>query len=179
MNRKTREVDMEAKLHSKMDVRTGDPVLDHLLRTLFFYMEIPVEVTVRSWDLKHHLWEDMGILIGRLLRNEFVENRNIARFGNCIIPMDDALVVVSVDVSSRPFLNFDVDFVEKEEGFELALMREFLMGLTRGLGMTLHVKKMAGSNAHHLSEAVFKGLGKALKEALGESKRLESTKGEL
>ena len=179
MRRETREVDVEIRFGERMKVETGDEILDHMIESMLFYMEKKAEVKVNRWDLRHHLWEDVGIVLGDEMRKSFVDGRKIARFGHCIIPMDDALVLIAVDISSRPFLNFDLDFPESEEGFEPTLIKEFLMALSRRLGMTIHVKKLDGMNAHHISEATFKGLGKALSQALMESERLESTKGDL
>ena len=182
MRRKTEEVDIEVRIGDEMNemvVKTGDKVLDHMLKTLSFYMEIPLIIEVRSWDLRHHLWEDMGMVLGEELERNVLGDRKVMRFGSCTIPMDDALVMVVVDLSSRPFLNFDVDFVSVEEGFEPSLVREFLMGLVRTLKMTLHVKKFHGYDSHHIIEAIFKALGKALSDAFKDSDRIESTKGDL
>ena len=128
-------------------------------------------------DLKHHLWEDVGITIGEEIKDK-IKNKQIARFGNSIMPMDDALVLVSVDLS-RPYLNFQTDIDEEEPGFEITLVREFLRSLSRTLDATIHVQKLSGINSHHIIEAVFKGIGVALGEAVSESDRLESTKGVL
>ncbi|KPU63010.1 imidazoleglycerol-phosphate dehydratase [Thermococcus sp. EP1] len=176
MRRKTRETDITVELGSGGGIKTGDKVFDHLLTALFFYMREEVSVSA-EWDLRHHLWEDLGIVLGEELR-EKIKGKKIARFGNAIIPMDDALVLVAVDIS-RPYLNLELDFKESEEGFEFTLVREFLWALARTLNATIHVKQLSGVNAHHIVEATFKGLGVALRQALSESERLESTKGVL
>ncbi|AIF69189.1 imidazoleglycerol-phosphate dehydratase [Palaeococcus pacificus DY20341] len=176
MRRKTRETDITVELGSEGGIKTGDKVFDHLLTALFFYMREEVSVSA-EWDLRHHLWEDLGIVLGEELR-EKIKGRKIARFGNAIIPMDDALVLVAVDIS-RPYLNLELAPDEGEEGFELTLVREFLWALARTLNATIHVKQLSGVNAHHVIEAAFKGLGVALRKALRESERLESTKGVL
>ncbi|AFK23225.1 imidazoleglycerol-phosphate dehydratase HisB [Pyrococcus sp. ST04] len=139
-------------------------------------MEVNAEVRA-SYDLRHHLWEDLGITLGKEIRKNLPEM--FSRFGTVIMPMDDALVLVAVDISGRPYLNLDLDIVEGEEGFEVSLLREFLWGLARSLRATIHVKKLAGINAHHIIEATFKGLGRALSQAIREKSRVESTKGVL
>ncbi|WP_258084153.1 imidazoleglycerol-phosphate dehydratase HisB [Thermococcus thermotolerans] len=174
MNRNTRETDVTVELDVAGEVRTGDRVLDHLLTALFFYMGREAKVTA-SYDLRHHLWEDVGITLGEELRSKLPER--FARFGNAVMPMDDALVLVAVDVSGRPYVSVELSFGENEEGFEKALVREFLWGLARSLRATIHVKTLSGTNAHHVVEAVFKGLGMALGKAIQESGKLESTKG--
>ena len=174
MNRKTRETDVTVKLDAAGGISTGDKVLDHLLTALFFYMDREAKVRA-SYDLRHHLWEDVGITLGEELRSKLPER--FARFGSAIMPMDDALVLVAVDISGRPYVSVELSFEESEEGFEKALVREFLWGLARSLKATIHVKTLSGVNAHHVIEAVFKGLGVALGKAIGESEKLESTKG--
>ncbi|NJE00965.1 imidazoleglycerol-phosphate dehydratase HisB [Thermococcus sp. JdF3] len=174
MRRKTKETDVTVELDSKGSIRTGDKVLDHLLTALFFYMgrEAKVEAT---YDLRHHLWEDVGITLGEELRSKLPGK--FARFGSAVMPMDDALVLVAVDISGRPYVSLELSFEEEEEGFEKALVREFLWGLARSLKATVHVKTLSGVNAHHVIEAAFKGLGVALGKAVRESGKLESTKG--
>ena len=176
MRRKTKETDIVVELGVEGEIETGDKILDHLLTALFFYMREKASVKA-GYDLRHHLWEDLGIVLGEELKGK-IKGRKIARFGNAIMPMDDALVLVAVDIS-RPHLNLELDVKESEEGFEFTLVREFLWALARTLNATIHVKQLAGVNAHHIIEATFKGLGVALRQALSESERLESTKGVL
>ncbi len=176
MKRKTKEVDITVCLDEDGEVNTGDEVFDHLLTSLAFYMGRSVDITA-SWDLRHHLWEDLGIILGEEIK-EKIRDKNIARFGNTMIPMDDALVLVSVDIS-RTYLNLELDIDQTEEGFEETLTREFLWALCKSLNATIHIKQLNGNNGHHVIEAVFKGLGVALKSAISESDRLESTKGVL
>ncbi|WP_457754452.1 imidazoleglycerol-phosphate dehydratase HisB [Thermococcus sp.] len=176
MRRKTKETDIIVEISVEGGIETGDKILDHLLTALFFYMREKVNIKA-SYDLRHHLWEDLGITLGEELR-EKIKGKKIARFGNAIMPMDDALVLVAVDIS-RPYLNLELDIKESEEGFELTLVREFLWALARTLNATIHVKQLAGVNAHHIIEAAFKCLGVALRQALSEGERLESTKGVL
>lgn len=176
MKRKTNEVQIEVNLSEEQEISTGDRILDHLLSTLCFYMKKSIRINA-SGDIPHHLWEDVGLVLGRELR-ENIEVENIARFGTSITPMDDALVLVAVDIS-RPFLAFNLSVKEKEGGFRTSLFREFLSGLTRSLGVTIHVKAMDGTNAHHLIEASCKSLGSAFAVAFSRGDRVESTKGKL
>ncbi|GAB6101788.1 imidazoleglycerol-phosphate dehydratase HisB [Thermococcus atlanticus] len=177
MRRKTKETDITVELGSAGGIKTGDRVFDHLLTALFFYMQQNVSIKA-NYDLRHHLWEDLAITLGEELR-EKIKGKKIARFGNAIMPMDDALVLVAVDISGRAYASVELAPEESEEGFELTLVREFLWALARSLNATIHVKQLGGVNAHHVIEAVFKGLGVALRLALSESERLESTKGVL
>ncbi|MCD6373356.1 MAG: imidazoleglycerol-phosphate dehydratase HisB [Thermococcus sp.] len=174
MRRKTKETDVTVELDTTGEIRTGDKVLDHLLTALFFYMGRGAEVRA-SYDLRHHLWEDVGITLGEELRSKLPEK--FARFGSAVMPMDDALVLVAVDISGRPYVSVELSFEDGEEGFEKALVREFLWGLARSLRATIHVKTLSGINAHHVIEAVFKGLGAALGRAVAGSEKVESTKG--
>ena len=177
MKRKTEEIEIEVLLDTQeMEIDTGDEILDHILKTMFFYMEKNVIVKA-NWDLRHHLWEDIGITIGKAIK-ESIKEKNIGRFGNGIIPMDDALILVSVDIS-RSYLCLDLDYSYDEEGFQFSLVEELLNGIIRNLPATIHIKQLSGKNKHHIIEAGFKGLGVAFKSALKETERIESTKGSI
>lgn len=176
MKRRTKEVEISAELDRGMEISTGDEVLDHLLKTLLFYMERPGKITATS-DLRHHLWEDTGILLGKLIKKE-AGKRKISRYGSAVFPMDESLVLAVVDVSRSCFVS-DLKPEEEEEGFSLTLTEQFLNALSRSLEATIHLKQLRGGNAHHLIEAGFKSLGVALGEALQNSERVESTKGGL
>ncbi len=155
-------------------ILVDDPVLKHMLKTLLFYMEKPCHLEA-SGDLLHHLWEDIGITLGMWL-SEQIDRNAIARFGQAIIPMDDALVMSAVDIS-RPWLSWDLSGDIPEAGFEPGLARELCMGLARSLATTIHVRKINGDHTHHLMEAAFKSLGKAFAMAFQEQDRVMSTKG--
>ncbi len=174
MIRNTDETKIEVILNNdKNYINTGDKILDHMMKTLFFYMNKNVYIKA-EYDLRHHLWEDLGITAGMEIKSNI---KNIKRFGSSMMPMDDSLILLSLDIS-RPYINFKVDY-SNAEGFELNLLYEFLWALARTLSMTLHVIKLNGSDPHHITEDVFKNLGNALKIALEESGRIESTKGVL
>ena len=174
MKRKTAEVEINVEFDESLKVETGDGVFDHLLNTLLFYMDKPGNIRA-SGDLRHHLWEDTGIVLGGALKKEIGETR-VARYGTSVIPMDEALVLASVDLS-RPYLVTDFDLKEVETGFEITLVRQFLEALSRSLEATIHLKQLSGGNTHHVIEAGFKALGKSLANALKPSDRVESTKG--
>ncbi|MEM0139205.1 MAG: imidazoleglycerol-phosphate dehydratase HisB [Ferroplasma sp.] len=176
MIRNTNETKITVNFDSdNISIDTGDLVFDHMLKTLFFYMKQNVNIKA-AYDLRHHLWEDTGITIAEAIK-EKIKGRNITRFGSTIMPMDDSLILLSLDIS-RAYINFNVDYKDAE-GFELNLLYEFLWGFSRTLSMTLHVVKMNGTNPHHITENIFKALGISLKIALEEGSRLESTKGVL
>lgn len=175
MQRETDEVEVkiEFKETEESVIETGDGTLNHLLDTLLFYMKAPAQISAGG-DLPHHLWEDTGILLGKTIHKE-LEDAKIARYGSAIIPMDEALVLCSVDIS-RPHLNFELNPSE-EENFSPVLARQFLAGLARSLEATVHLKQLSGRNSHHVTEAGFKALGVSLNQALKYSERLETTKG--
>ncbi len=172
MIRNTSETRIEVRMGNNINyINTGDKILDHMMKTLFFYMNKNVYINA-EYDLRHHLWEDLGITIGLEIKNNI---KSIKRFGSSMMPMDDSLILLSLDIS-RPYINFSVNY-NNSEGFELNLLYEFLWALSRTLSMTLHVIKLNGNDPHHITEDVFKNLGNALKIALENSDRIESTKG--
>lgn len=175
MRRTTAETDISLALGTEVTtVRLEDPVLAHMLRTLFFYMKKKVFVEAR-YDLRHHLWEDVGITIGCEIKRSYDRTR-IQRYGSAFIPMDDALVMVALDFS-REYVGCDLACDPTEEGFEPGLFREFLWGLARNAGLTVHVKQLSGTNPHHILEAGFKALGTAMRIALEPSEEMVTTKG--
>ncbi len=174
MIRNTNETKIEVIINNNKNyIDTNDKILDHMMKTLFFYMDKNVYIKA-EYDLRHHLWEDLGITIGLEIKNNI---KNIKRFGSSMMPMDDSLILLSLDIS-RSYINFNVDY-KNSEGFELNLVYEFLWALSRTLNMTLHVIKLNGNDPHHITEDIFKNLGNALKIALEESSKIESTKGVL
>lgn len=176
MKRQTSEVDIEVLMGEGGKIETGDRVLTHLLQTFFFYMDRKVTVQAHG-DLPHHLWEDIGITLGEEMASQ-IDRQQIARFGNSVMPMDDALVLTAVDIS-RPYLCFEVECRDNESGFSEVLVKEFLSAFTSTLPATIHVHRLSGKNSHHLLEAVFKALGASFKQALKSSNQIQSTKGDL
>ncbi|MFW6005839.1 MAG: imidazoleglycerol-phosphate dehydratase HisB [Candidatus Bipolaricaulota bacterium] len=174
MKRRTEEVEITVEFGGDIDVETGDDVFDHLLNTLLFYTDQPGAIRA-DWDLRHHLWEDTGIVLGKALKKE-IGDEKVARYGSSIIPMDGALVLASVDLS-RPYFASNLNPEEAEAGFSLTLAKQFFVSLSRSLEATVHLRQLAGTNAHHVIEAGFKALGTSLREAMKASDRVESTKG--
>ncbi len=175
MIRETKETKILVEFTKKTEINTQDKILDHMLETLLFYMNKKAMVKAEKWDLRHHLWEDTGITIGEELHKK-TDRKKIKRFGNAIMPMDDALVLISTDIS-RTYVSVEISWDESEQGFEKSLIKEFLSGLARALHMTLHIKTLSGKNAHHVTEAIFKGLGVALGQSLEKTEETISTKG--
>ncbi len=176
MIRNTNETKIEIDFNSNdISINGDDMIFNHMLKTLFFYMKQNVKIKY-SFDLRHHLWEDTGITFAMAIK-EKINGKNIKRFGNATMPMDDSLILLSLDIS-RAYINFSVDY-NNEEGFELNLLYEFLWAFARTLPCTLHIIKLNGKNPHHITENIFKTLGVSLKTATEESTQLESTKGTL
>ncbi len=132
----------------------------------------------------HHSVEDIGIVLGQAFSEALGDKSGIARYGSCYLPMDEALVLVALDFSGRAYLAYDLEIpVERIGDFPSELVEEFLTAFTRTVGLTLHAKKIAGKNGHHIVEACFKGLGRAVRAAISDDPRLQgaipSTKGVL
>lgn len=166
-------------------VETGLPFFDHMLSLWARHGAFDLEVTARG-DLAvdgHHTVEDVGICLGQVLKAAIGEKAGIIRYGHALIPMDEALALVAVDFSGRGFLAFRVNLPSPRVGdFDTELVEEFLRALAVNGEFTLHVQLLAGTNTHHIIEAVFKALGRALREAAGYDYRLNgipSTKGVL
>lgn len=166
-------------------IRTTVPFLDHMLTLLSRHSQIDVEVTA-SGDTDvdyHHLVEDVGIVMGQAVRQAVGTARGIERFGSAVVPIDEALAVVAVDISGRGHLStggaFDGCWIRD---FDLTLLEEFLRALAMHAGITLHARLLSGVNAHHRAEAVFKGLARALRDATRINPRVRgvpSTKGRI
>ena len=159
--------------------------MDHMLTLFcahgFFDLDIEGSGDVEVDD--HHTVEDLGICLGQAFKDALGDLSGIARYGFSAVPMDEALAQVTVDISNRPYLYFDAPIKDQKVGtFDTALAKEFLRALALHAGLTLHVKVEHGDNAHHIIEAVFKALGRALGQATGlepRSKGPLSTKGSL
>lgn len=166
-------------------VSTGVPFLDHMLTQVAVHGLLDLSILAQG-DVHiddHHTVEDVGIVLGHTLRKALGDSKGLARYGSATIPMDDALVQIAVDLSGRPFLAYDLRFPQGTIGrFDAQLLEEFLRALTNNARITLHVQQLAGRNAHHIAEATFKALGRALYEAIGLDLRrigVPSSKGEL
>ncbi|EAU46593.1 imidazoleglycerol-phosphate dehydratase HisB [Salipiger bermudensis] len=190
ISRKTAETAIEVSIDldgsGTYDNQTGvgffDHMLDQLSRHSLIDMTIRAEGDYHIDD--HHTVEDTGIAIGQALVEALGDKRGIRRYGSCHLPMDDAQVRAALDLSARPFLVWNVDFPSQKIGtFDCELVREFFQALATHGGITLHVDQLHGFNSHHIAEAAFKAVARALREAVEPDPRkgdaIPSTKGAL
>ena len=164
-------------------IDTSIPFFDHMLNQLTFHSLVDLEMSAKG-DVEidyHHTVEDCGICLGKAFSKALGDKKGINRYGFFLLPMDDALVRVALDFSGRPFLNWKVKFPTSTVGnFDLELVREFFNSFSINSQATLHVEMLDGFNSHHIAEAIFKGVGKAIKMAIEKNQGLgsiPSTKG--
>lgn len=190
ITRKTAETDISVTINldgaGRYDCETGVGFFDHMLDQLARHSLI--DITVRAdGDLHiddHHTVEDVGIALGQALTQAMGDKRGITRYGSCTLPMDDAQVVCALDLSARPFLIWNVEFPTAKIGtFDTELVREFFQAFATHGGITLHIDQKHGFNSHHIAEAAFKAVARALRVALEPDARksdaIPSTKGML
>jgi len=172
IERKTAETDIVVELNvdgsGQADVSTGVGFLDHMLTLFavhgFFDLRIQARGDVEVDD--HHTVEDVGICLGQALAGALGDRSGICRYGHAYVPMDETLVRVCVDISNRPFLHYRASAPDQKVGrFDTALAKEFMRALVQHGGLTLHVDLLHGENSHHIIEAVFKALARALATA--------------
>lgn len=187
IKRKTGETDVELTLNldgkGKSNISTGVGFLDHMLD--LFTKHALIDLTIQaSGDQRvddHHTVEDVGICLGQALKDALGDKKGITRFASTSVPMQESLADIAIDISGRPALVFNVNFNTNRIGnFDASLVREFLEAFSANAGINLHVNVPYGSNAHHIVEAIFKGLAKALDRAIKIDERMEgvpSTKG--
>ena len=186
ISRETKETSIQARLNlggGEVRVDTGIGFLDHMLHAMAFYAGFGLDLTARG-DLNvdgHHTVEDTGIVLGQAIREALGDKRGIRRFGSAYVPMDEALAFTSLDFSGRAFLVFDADMPQERLGdYDSCLTEEFMRALAFNGGITLHQRGVYGKNAHHITEALFKSLGLAMKDAVRvEGQEGTSTKGVL
>jgi len=179
--RNTSETQIEFELsldgQGNVDVDTGIPFFDHMLSMVGKHGLMDIKIKAKG-DLEvdgHHTVEDVGICFGQALNQALGDKKGIRRYGSCTMPMDESLVLVAIDISGRPYLVYDVSLpVEVIGSYDTALTEEFLQAFANNAGVTIHVKMLAGKNAHHIVEAVFKGLACALSEAVEINPRVSS-----
>ena len=164
-------------------ISTGIPFFDHMLEQLGKHAGFDLRIEARG-DLEvdlHHTVEDVGIVLGNALREALGDKRGVRRFANALVPLDEALVQVALDLSGRPFLVYDVEAVSEWIGtFDPQLAEEFWKGFVDGARVTLHIRSVTGKNGHHVIEASFKGVARALRDAVKvEGDDVPSTKGTL
>ena len=173
ITRKTNETDITVSVDldgtGRRDITTGVGFFDHMLDQLARHALIDITINATG-DLHiddHHTVEDVGIALGQALTKAMGDKRGIRRYGSFHLAMDDALVRAALDLSGRPYLAWDVAFpTPKIGGFDTELVREFFQAFSTHGGITLHVSKLAGINSHHIAEAAFKAVARALREAL-------------
>ncbi len=180
----TVEIDLDGS--GAYDNETGVGFFDHMLDQLARHSLIDIKVRAKG-DLHiddHHTVEDVGITLGQALAKALGDKRGIRRYGACLLPMDDALVRCALDLSARPFLVWNVDLPTAKIGsFDTELVREFFQAFATQGGITLHLDRLHGINSHHIVEAAFKAVARALREAVEVDPRkagdIPSTKGAL
>jgi len=190
ITRTTAETDINVEINLDgtgiYDNKTGVGFFDHMLDQLSRHALI--DMTVRcNGDLHiddHHTVEDVGIALGQALTQAMGDKRGIVRYGACLLPMDDALVRAALDLSARPYLVWNVELPTAQIGtFDTELVREFFQAFATHGGITLHVDQLHGLNSHHIAEAAFKAVARALRDALEQDPRksdaIPSTKGML
>ncbi len=183
IERKTRETDICLSLNidgtGKAEIDTGVGFLNHMLELFAFHSGFDLTVRCKgdTWVDDHHSVEDIGIALGQALLEALGDKKGIVRYGNFLLPMDEALVLVAIDLSGRDTLGYQVNLpAEKVGTFDTELVKEFMLGFTRNAKACLHFQQMAGENTHHIIEAMFKGLGRALRQAVAiDPKRAEET----
>jgi imidazoleglycerol-phosphate dehydratase len=188
--RKTKETSVEVGLDldgsGASDIATGVGFFDHMLDQLARHSLIDLSIRAegdRHID-DHHTVEDVGIAVGQALLKALGDKRGLTRYADCLLPMDEALTRVALDVSGRPFLVFRTEFpTERIGAFDTQLVREFFQALAGNAGLTLHIETLYGANSHHIAESCFKGVARALKVAVAidprQAERVPSTKGAL
>lgn len=189
IHRKTGETDITLTLgldgQGKAGIKTGIGFFDHMLNSFARHGFFDLDVAADG-DLYvdcHHTIEDTGIVMGEAIRQALGDKKGIRRYGSFILPMDDVLVLVAMDLSGRPYFAFDVNFTGERVGdFDTEMVREFFYAISYTAGMNLHIKLLSGDNNHHIIEGIFKAFAKALDEATGLDGRIVdvlSTKGAL
>lgn len=168
------------------EINTGCGFLNHMLELFARHGRFDLAVDCKG-DTHvdfHHTTEDIGIALGAAFRQALGDKRGIYRYGSMLLPMDEALILTAVDISGRTSVNFNVDIPAQKVGdFDTELVKEFILAFARELGLTIHVRMLAGENTHHIIEGVFKSIARALRQACAIEKEyadeIPSTKGVL
>lgn len=190
IKRETAETDIMLTLEldgtGKAEITTGCGFLNHML-TLFAHhgsFDLSVQCQGDTWVDDHHTVEDVGICLGQAFAQALGEKKGIIRYGNFILPMDESLILSAVDISGRSYLGFDLQIPSYKIGtFDTELVEEFFLGFVRQCPMSLHIRKLTGSNSHHIVEGAFKSVARSLKAAVAIDEKnpdaIPSTKGVL
>ncbi len=179
INRKTQETDISMELtidgSGKSQIETGIGFFDHMLNSFCRHGFFDMRLNVKG-DLHvdcHHTVEDTGIVLGQAIKEAIGDKKGMKRYGSFLLPMDETLVLCAVDLSGRPYLNFSADFTVDRVGYlDTEMVREFFYAVSYAAGMNLHIKKIDGTNNHHIIEAMFKAFAKALDEATAMDARI-------
>ncbi|MBQ8523072.1 MAG: imidazoleglycerol-phosphate dehydratase HisB [Clostridia bacterium] len=190
INRKTVETDIKLSLDidgiGTAEIDSGCPFLDHMLTLFARHGRFDLKLSCKG-DVEvdyHHTVEDIGIALGDAFASAMGDKRGIVRYGSCILPMDESLILTAVDISGRSHLSFDLEVpTEKVGDFDTELVREFWLGFIRRAAVTLHIKKLDGDNSHHIIEGAFKSAARSFRQALAIDRdfadEIPSTKGVL
>ncbi len=189
VRRKTAETEIRLELNldgsGRADVSTGIGFFDHMLNSFAKHGLFDLKVEAKG-DLEvdsHHTIEDTGIVLGQAVREALGDKKGIRRFGECMLPMDETLMLCALDLSGRPYLQLQLPLTVPRVGdFDTEMVREFFYAVSYSAGMNLHLKMLDGSNNHHIIEAAFKAFARALDCASGFDERIQdvlSTKGSL
>lgn len=173
ISRKTAETDISLSLNidgkGESDIRTGCGFIDHMLTLFAKHGRFDLTVACKG-DIQvdfHHTAEDIGIVLGQAFKAALGDKKGIVRYGNMILPMDEALILSAVDFSGRSYLGYDLSIpTEKVGAFDTELVEEFWLGFCRNAELTLHIKQLAGTNSHHIIEGAFKSVARSIKAAV-------------
>jgi len=181
VDRKTKETDIKVTLNldgeGKYTIDTSIPFLDHMLSLMCRHGLLDMKIKAKG-DIDvdyHHTVEDIGIVFGKTVKQALANMKGISRYGQASVPMDEAIASVSLDISGRPYLVYKVEFPKRSKikNFEPDLIEDFLQAFVSNSGVTLHVESPYGRNTHHIIEAIFKALGRALKHAVSIDPRVK------
>ena len=188
INRNTAETAISLTLNldgcGKSAIATGCGFLDHMLTLFARHGRFDLDLTCKgdTWVDDHHTAEDVGIALGQAFKVALGDKRGIRRYGDCCLPMDEALILTAVDISGRSCLCYDLQIPTQKIGtFDTELVEEFFLAFTRNCPMSLHIRQMAGKNSHHIVEGCFKSFARSMKQAVATdgSQEIPSTKGVL
>ena len=187
VERRTKETDIKVTLNLDgkgiSSIDTGIPFLDHMLTLLSAHGFIDLDIRAKG-DTEidyHHTVEDLGICLGKAINQALGEKKGIKRYGHGMVPMDEALARVVLDISNRPYLSYKVPLAKSVTGkFDTGILNEFFRALVNYAGITMHIELLSGDDAHHSAEAIFKAFARAIDQASQREERLDdvpSTKG--
>ena len=150
------------------EIDTGCGFFNHMMELFTRHGRFDIAIDCKGdTDVDyHHTVEDIGIALGRAFREALGDKKGISRYGSMLLPMDEALILCAVDIGGRSSVNFDVEISTQKVGdFDTELVKEFVLALAREMGLTVHIRMLAGENTHHIIEGIFKALGRALRQA--------------